>query len=393
MAAGAFNGLRDPSVLGCESDLVGYKQNPYINKWGYSIYNWWCSPFTKWDAPPSYGRLVPPARAHLSGADEMALPSVACVQEEKPVQHRACGGGGSSRSNSSSSNISRKSRSDSKGQDKGPNGTDFRVVEVPRNRWSCKRNQPWRSMKANIARFHRQTGTQSRMFFDHAQMKGCRPRTNRAVIVTGAVHYGRMAGKRRESVPGFCRCACKTSEEDLHARAAQVHVQRMQPEGIRIPSTHAAGAHACKAARAVAAAWGSKFGGPPLLHVWSRRVPAQTWTLLGGHALQAATGLGDLVPRFLRGQQGLQIVLFQQLDEVNVKGWSLLSVDASDQHSRQIPIQLVVQQSYFCAILLKVAVNSLFCGSSTAVSTFLPFPASSMNAAGPAQSYYPYIFH
>ena len=89
MAAGAFNGLRDPSVLGCESDLVGYKQNPYINKWGYSIYNWWCSPFTKWDAPPSYGRLVPPARAHLSGADEMALPSVACVQEEKPVQHRA----------------------------------------------------------------------------------------------------------------------------------------------------------------------------------------------------------------------------------------------------------------------------------------------------------------
>ena len=93
----------------------------------------------------------------------MALPSVACVQEEKPVQHRACGGGGSSRSNSSSSNISRKSRSDSKGQDKGPNGTvkrDFRVVEVPRNRWSCKRNQPWRSMKANIARFHRQTGEQ-----------------------------------------------------------------------------------------------------------------------------------------------------------------------------------------------------------------------------------------
>ena len=87
--------------------------------------------------------------------------------------------------------------------------------------------------------------------------------------------------------------------------------------------------------------------------------------------------LGDLVPRVPRGQQGLQIVLFQQLDEVNVKGWSLLSVDASDQHSRQIPIQLVVQQSHFCAILLKVAVNSLFFGSSTAVSTFLPFPASS----------------
>ena len=150
------------------------------------------------------------------------------------------------------------------------------------------------------------------MCFDHAQMKGCRPRTNRACTMaawraSGVNPFLAFAGApekgaKRTCMPEPRRFMCSACNQ----RASGSHLLMLQE-------------HACKAARVVAAAWGSNsaksicgaaFGGPPLLHVWSPRVPAQTWTLLGGHALQAATGLGDLVPRFLRGQQGLQIVQF-----------------------------------------------------------------------------------